>query len=175
MAAESKAVRIVPSNDPNLLAYESFLEAIPEVDEDGYSGILARLATAESIYDLDSPYQSESFSEYKDRAILITGVRRAASDFQDGLGVFLIVEFTDLETGERSTCTTGAISIVAQLARAYTLGVLPIGVVPRVASKPTKKGYYPQHLEIMKPQPVLTPEETPQGFAKGDDPLGYEG
>lgn len=160
MTESNNLPRIIPSNDPNLIAYESFLQAIPEVDEGSYAGILSRLAEATSVYELDAPYQSESLAEWKDQAIIINSVRRAPSEFAEGLGVYLIVEFINPEDGMKYTCTTGAISIVAQLARAVTLDALPMQVIPRVAARPTKKGYYPQHLEIHKDQPKLQKPKT---------------
>jgi hypothetical protein len=73
------------------------------------------------------------------------------SEFAGGLPFFLIVDAADLETGELVTITTGAVSVVAQLAKAHQLGQIPgWRVVPRQAERPSASGYYPQHLEVMR-------------------------
>ena len=151
----------VSPQEQQIALFKQFLADVPEIDEGGYENILNNLMNAGSIYDLDAPWKADSLANYKDRAINITGVRQAPSDFQDGFGVYLVVDLIDLETGEHASVTTGAVSIVAQLARAATLDAFPLMVIPRVASKPTKKGFYPQHLEIVKEQPPkrIEPED----------------
>ncbi|MCL6626645.1 MAG: hypothetical protein K6T68_08695, partial [Alicyclobacillus shizuokensis] len=76
-----------------------------------------------------------------------------------------------LSSGERLTVTTGSVSIVAQLARAVAIGALPLRCIPRVANKPTKQGYYPQHLEISRNQPQKKQEGTTEYVVTDDLPF----
>ena len=66
------------------------------------------------------------------------------------LGWYLVVKCDQPEIGEEFTTTTGSVSIVAQLVRAHVAGWLPLLVVPKQSEKPTRKGYRPMHLELVR-------------------------
>lgn len=172
MAKEKNNAELAIMNDQNMAAFESFLSTVPEVDEGSYENILVKLMNASNVYELDSPFTTDSLAEYKDQPIDITSIRQAPSEFAGGLGVYLLIDLVDLGDGSESTVSTGSVSIVAQLVRANTLGLFPLRCIPRVAKKPTKKGYYPQHLEII-PQGNQEPASGPSISAEEQENIGF--
>lgn len=132
-------------------AFAAMAADIPEAGGDGFDALLAQIINAQDVNDLDAPWRSDGLTAYLGKRLRIDGLRRMASEFGGGLPFFLIVEAGDLETGERVTVTTGAVSVVAQLVRAWSLGAIPgWRVIPRQADRPSSSGYFPQHLEPMR-------------------------
>lgn len=132
---------------------EQFLQmgyAIPESEDDGGLRILEQIAGANSVDNLDDPWNARDALAFVDRAITITGLVRKDSDFADGLGLYLLVDLVDHQTGEATKFTSGSASLVAQLVKAYAMDALPLDCIVRKAAKPTKNGYWPQHLEMLR-------------------------
>ena len=142
----------VPMSEKAIAAFDSMLAAIPEVGEDAWLSILSQIAEATTVEALDSPWKAGGLEDLKDTPIRITAIRRAPSDFESGFGAYLIADCVRLDTGEKVVVTTGAVSVVAQLARAHALNALPLTVIPRVAARASANGFHPQHLEISKVQ-----------------------
>lgn len=126
------------------------LEQLPMQGEGDVSGILAQIINSESIEDLDSPWQSAGMGKYNGYAIEITSIKRIESDFPGGLGWYLLCEGKVLETGEYKAFSTSAVAVMAQLLIAWARGYFPYQVYVRIATKPTKKGFYPMHLELYR-------------------------
>lgn len=129
-------------------AFAAMAIDIPEAGGDGFDSLLAQIINAEDASDLDAPWRSDGLTAYLGAPLRIDALRRMASEYDGGLPFFLIVEAANLQTGERITLTTGAVSVVAQLVKAWSLGAIPgWRVIPRQADRPSSSGYYPQHLE----------------------------
>jgi hypothetical protein len=155
--ARVNAADIIPVADSPVLlrreiveAYESALATVPDAGGDGFESILAALLLATDVMDLDAPWRSAGFGELVNVPLVITGIRKMPSDYPGGLPWFLIADGAIVETGETVSITTGAVSIVAQLTKAHQLGGFPLRVIPRQAERPSKSGYYPQHLELVR-------------------------
>ena len=150
--ANSQAVvsgQVIPNQA--VAAFAAMAADIPEAGDGGFEGILAQLLAVEDPAALDAPWRSDGLTELLGRPLRIDGLRRMESEYDSGLPFFLIIQAADLETGEQLTVTTGAVSVVAQLTKAWSLGLIPgFRVVPRQADRPSKSGYYPQHLEVMR-------------------------
>lgn len=132
-------------------AYGSLLAAIPESGGDGLDGLLARLGAVDHPDDLDAPWRAAGMEAWLNVPLAIQGLRRVESDYAGGLAWFLAVDAAVIPTGELVTFTTGAVMVVAQLAKAYSLGAIPgWRVIPREAARPSKAGYRPQHLEVVR-------------------------
>lgn len=131
-------------------AYEAMIAQVPDAGGDGVEAILAQLAGITDPSKLDTPWRSGGLAEYAGRMVIVRGIRKMASDFDGPLPWFLIVDGQDVQTGEEIHLTTGATSVVAQLVRAFQLGAFPLAVIPRIAERPTKDGYYPMHLEVAR-------------------------
>lgn len=136
---------------PEVVAlYESMIADVPEAGANGYESILVQIAAAESVDALDAPWRADGLKEYLNVPLSIRGLRRMPSEYVGGLPFFLIVDAAVIETGETVTVTTGAVSVVAQLAKGNQLGLIPgWRVIPRQADRPSSSGYFPQHLETM--------------------------
>ncbi|HVD03197.1 MAG TPA: hypothetical protein VNF75_03555 [Candidatus Dormibacteraeota bacterium] len=133
--------------------WQELAAAIPDAegsDGDGAERIAEALFDASSPEELDQPWDSRDLSALLNVPVRITAVRKAPSDYAHGPGFYLILDLVELETGEKLTATTGAVSVMAQVVKAAAAGWVPLSVVLREAQRPTKAGYKPQHLEVLK-------------------------
>lgn len=139
------------ANADSINAYlTAILEQLPMQDEGDVTGILAQIINAESILELDSPWQSAGMGRYNGYALEIRSIKRLESDFPGGLGWYLLCEGVIMETGEYKAFSTSAVAVMAQLLIAWNRGFFPYQVYVRIATKPTKKGFYPMHLETYR-------------------------
>lgn len=145
----STAIVPQPISGDVITAYEAMLDTVPDAGDAGVENILEQIASATSAADLDEPWRAGGLGKYVDTPIVITGIRKMPSDFDGPIGFFLVVDGAIRATGEKLVATTGSLSVVAQLVKAWQLDSFPIVVVPRLAKRPTKEGFYPQHLEIV--------------------------
>src|SRR5206468_4145943 len=102
-------------------AYMTLASDIPEAGGAGAESILLQIMATDDPAALDAPWRADGLRAYLGHPLRIDGLRRMPSEFAGGLPFFLIVDAADLTTGERVTVTTGAVSIVAQLAKAFSL------------------------------------------------------
>lgn len=147
--AEDTALAPRPVRGDVISAYESMLSTVPDAGDQGIEGILEQIASATSAQELDDPWRAGGMAKYTDTELVVTGIRKMESDYGSGLAYFLVVDAAERETGERVTFTTGSLSVVAQLVKAWSLDAFPLAVIPRLSKRPTKDGFYPQHLEIV--------------------------
>lgn len=124
--------------------------AVPEAEDgSGAERILLAILNAKSWDELDDPWDTEKSTALIGVELAIHSITRHASSYQDGLGVFLVAHCKRLDDETEVVFSTGSMSVVAQLVRAFMLGAFPMYATLRQSDKPTKRGYYPQHLEIM--------------------------
>lgn len=128
----------------------NLIEAVPETDSsDAQYRIAQQILFAKDVSELDQPWSGTAgLGEYNGQEIVIHSIRRAPSSFKAGTGVFLILD-VEQATGEHTVVTTGSVSVVVQLLKAYDLNAFPLRVIPRVSDRESSNGYYPQHLEIV--------------------------
>lgn len=150
------AVTVAPDGEiipipPALAAeFDGMLATVPYKAGDGLANILRQIAGATDVRDLDAPWRTEAMQRLNGIPIVVSDLRRAPSDYDGGLAWFLIVDAVVRATGERITFTTGAVSVVAQLAKAWALGAFPVTVIPRRAERPNARGYFAWHLEMVR-------------------------
>lgn len=125
------------------------LETVPESPDDGGASMFMALLNATSWRELDAPWSAQGLARYVGKTIVIDAIHKMPSDLEDGPGWYLVAHGADRATGDEVVFTTSSVATMIQLIIAYTQNWLPLTVVPRVAEKPTKRGYYPQHLEII--------------------------
>ena len=130
-------------------AFLALVEEIPEATDDAYARIVRQLINAEHPSELNSPWEANTLRDRIGRPIRVDSLRRMPSDFEAGLGFFLVVQGMDMQTEEQITATTGSVAIVAQLARLQSMRALPIVVIPREAERPSRNGFRPMHLEVL--------------------------
>lgn len=135
--------------EPGLVAqFQQMAMMIPEQDSAGMENILRQVLTAGTWDDLDAPWESTNADSVAGRKLKFLDVHRMPSDFRSGLGIFLVCQCVDINTGEQVTVTTSAVGIVAQLARAYALRAMPIIAEFIIAERPSKNGFHPHHLKM---------------------------
>lgn len=137
-------------NDRQLL--ERFAEMAVLIPGDlggGVEDILSKILSAKSWDELDEPWETSDIDDIEGKTMRITKVTRRPSTFRGGLGVFLVVHLLDPKSGKEYVKTTGSISVVGQIARAYALGVESMTVQWLRAERPSESGYYPQHLKVL--------------------------
>lgn len=130
-------------------AYENMLTSIPDAGGEGIERILAQIAGVTDPRDLDAPWRTAGLDKFMDELIEIRGIRKLPSDYGSGLPWFLVLDIVYKATGELLTATTGAVMVVAQLAKAYQLGAFPIGCYPRQSERAEPGKNPAQHLEII--------------------------
>lgn len=137
-------------SDQTLQIFASMAAGIPEADDsEAYESIVSQLLMAAGVDDLNAPWDTEAAEKLNGHQLVIQQLTRRPSDFTGGLGMYLVAKGVDQASGERFTWTTGSIAIVAQLARAYFLGGLPIIAQVVVGEKNPRTGFRPQHLQIV--------------------------
>lgn len=121
---------------------------IPGETTDAYDSIVGAILSASSWEQLSDPWESSAIDEVAGKTLLLQTVKRRPSDYRDGLGIFLVIGYTDVKTGESKVWTTGSIACVAQMAKAYASGWLPLYAEVVVAARQTEAGYRPYHLKF---------------------------
>lgn len=124
---------------------------IPESDSDAFDSIIGAILQANDYRDVDAPWRSAGLEQLLNEPIEVRSIRKRPSDFKDGMPFYLLVTGAIVATGEVFTATTGAASVVAQLAKFHSLGAFPVRVIPRQADRPSARGYFPMHLEVVQP------------------------
>lgn len=123
---------------------------IPEADDgQAYENIVLQLLNAEDLDAFNAPWDTEAAAALAGKRLKIESMARRASDFADGLGIYIVTKGVNLDTGEPFVFTTGGIANVATLARIHFTGRLPAIVELVIADKPTASGFRPQHLKIL--------------------------
>jgi hypothetical protein len=154
-AAPAAEVAVKQDNAPAPISAEvaqrvrDAVEGIPGDDGSGAERIITALLDAKTIDDLNAPWDGTSGRNLNGRRLTIRGISQRSSQFADGAGIFLVADAVDSKTGEQTTFTTSAISVVIQLARAWQLGLFPIIADIVVAERPTEAGFYPYHLKVI--------------------------
>lgn len=142
-------VDVVPAGEAAILI-APLLAEIPHIEQGGEEDIALRILGAETVEDVFAPVEAVDFGELIDSEIEVLELRRGTSDFESGLGVFLVVSFR-IGDGPREVTTTGSSTVMVQLLRANAMGKIPgLRVIPRKAKTPTKRGFYPLALELPK-------------------------
>lgn len=145
--ATAEVVGLNP-NSPAVLEFAKLAAMLPVQEGDGGENIIASILAATSVTELDNAWADAGFEKILNKPIEIHEMFVKESDYSDGLGVFLLVKGYDLSTGESFVWTTGSLATVAQLVKAYAAGWLPLRARLVQSAKPTKDGFYPQHLVI---------------------------
>lgn len=147
---QQQTAEVALIQDAQLLAqFAEMAVMIPADDGSGAERIMAKILSAETWDQLDEPWNASSIDDIAGKTMHITKVTRSPSTIAGGLGIFLVVHLQDPKSGKEYVKTTGSISVVAQLARAYALGISALTVQWLKAERPTPGGYYPQHLRIL--------------------------
>lgn len=128
--------------------FASMVTMVPDAEGDATESIVLAILNAKTWDELDDPWDSEKALELIDVEQRIDTIMRRPSSYTSGLGVFLVVKGKRMDSDEPIVWTSGSVSVVAQLVKAYALGAFPVYAVLRRSERPSANGYHPQHLEI---------------------------
>lgn len=124
---------------------------IPETaGEDAYDNILTQLFTATNANELNAPWDTHKAEQLEGHRLRVETVKRSESDFQEGLGMYLVLQGLDLTSGEKFTLTIGSVAVVAQVAKIHYMQGFPFTCRVVFAERPTKRGYRPIHLQVIQ-------------------------
>lgn len=147
---EVAGVVIPPVSDATMALFAQMAVGIPEADDGGaYENIVLQLLNATDVDGLNAPWDTSDAEKLANHRLKIESVQRRPSDFNAGLGLYLVVKGVDMGTGETFVWSTGSISVVAQLARAHFLEKFPVIAELIISDTPTKNGYRPQRLNVI--------------------------
>lgn len=141
----TKAITL-PSNPVEEL--RALAQAIPvqHQSDDGAEGIVAAILSKMTIEEVLTPASATALGELEGRPIIIHDVRRVEGGQNADLGFFLLVDVEDESTGNRMVCSTGAMNVVAQLAKAVEFDALPLSCQVKVTESKSNAGRMVQWL-----------------------------
>ena len=146
---DTETALAVGQTGQQLAKVNAFLASVPTVEEDPTEAMLALVLNAASPAEWNAIFQSESLKDYAGRQVRLNAFRTADSDFEGGLAKYLILDATDLKSGERVVLTCSSVMSIAQIVNAVNRGVWPIDVEIVQKDKPTKAGFRPIHLRYL--------------------------
>lgn len=139
---------VVAISQENRNMFAQMVTMVPGAEDDGINSILAQILKSATWAELSDPWNTEKSAQMVDIDLRIDSITRHDSDYSDGLGVFLLIRGKRMDTDQDVAFACGGVSVVAQLVTAYALQAYPLYGTLRKADKPSKRGYYPLHLEI---------------------------
>lgn len=110
-----------------LAALKEIAARVPETQggEDATESIVARIMNATSVDDVLTPAQARGLGEHEGETFTIHDIRRVEGGRNSDLGFYLLVDATSDSTGRRDVYSTGAINIVTQLLKLYSMDAFP--------------------------------------------------
>ena len=149
VVASTPTAREVALRTETMRQFADMARVLPTAEGDASMSIVAQILAATTVEELDAPWNDTDGDELVGVTFEAQSVTAHQSDYADGLGVFLRVEGVRLDNGEVVSFSTGSVSTVAQLVKAYVSGWFPFVVEIVKAERPTKKGYFPLHLKVV--------------------------
>lgn len=145
---ETPTAAVVAISQENRAMFAQMVTMVPGAEDDGINSILAQILKASTWAELSDPWNTEKSAQMVDIDLRIDSITRHDSSYQDGLGVFLLIRGKRMDTEDEFAFACGGVSVVAQLVTAYALQAFPLYGTLRRADKPSKRGYYPLHLDV---------------------------
>jgi hypothetical protein len=136
--------------ESGLAAVKAILSSIPSADDDPTERMANFILTqpAEKWEELWAGLPS--VRDYKGQQIVVHDLRVRESDFEGPTGIYLILDATDAETGAHELISCSSQMAMVQLLALYRDKRLPALVEVVEKDKPTKAGFRPIHLKVVK-------------------------
>jgi len=131
-----------PTNN-DLVLYGSVDDAVRAMiaSEVSAEDIAMRYLSAENVDDLLGESSVIGLADMLDTPFTIESARIFESSYEAGLSGFVVMEGS-LDDGSKVAISSGATSVVAQVVTMHARGWLPIRVMGKQSTRPTKAGYY---------------------------------
>ena len=149
VAVRPLSASAIAQRDEVLSRFADMARVLPVAEDDATTSIIDQILKATVVEELDAPGRDTDGDALVGVTFEVQAVTVHTSDYTEGLGVFLRVEGARLDNGETISFSTGSVSTVAQLVKAYVSGWLPCVVEIVKAPRPTKRGYFPLHLKVI--------------------------
>lgn len=140
---------LVPVSSPAFAALRAVLATIPAVEDDPTPRMMAAILESPDASSWEELFSAEHFKDYAGRKIRVHTFRVAESQYPGGLGVYFLLDATDLETGEDVVMTCGSDMAMAQLLNCWRRGDLPHDFEVVRKDRPTKAGFYPMRFRSL--------------------------
>lgn len=127
----------------------SALAEIPTVEEDPTESMVEAILQAGSPAEWEEVFTAASFKDSASRKVRVHAFRASPSQFGGRLPVFLVLDVTYLDSGERGVMTCGSEMAVAQLLNAYKTRSFPLDVEIYRKPTPTREGFFPMRLRYL--------------------------
>lgn len=150
---------VVPKDPQALLeAYPGLVMAIPLAEGGDGSEMVADILAAESWEQLNGDEGSlPNARAVKGRELKVHGITRHESTEEGGIGWYLVIESTDIHTGELVRWQTSSMMVMAKLVKLSQLRCYPALVKISEAEKATKAGRKPLDMAVLSATPGGTP------------------
>ena len=126
-----------------------FLSLAPTVEDDPTEVMLQKVLESPDPRFWKDIFDAESVRERKGEEFRINAYRVRPSDFKGSLKHYMVLDVTDLNTGERGVLTCSSLMSIAQVINAEARVNLPIDVRIVEKDRDTKNGFRPIHLEYI--------------------------
>ena len=150
----------VDTKDPKALleAYPGLVMAIPLAEGGDGSEMVARVLAAESWEDLnDDEGALPNARAVKGKKLKCHGITRHESTEEGGIGWYLVIESTDVDTGELIRWQTSSMMVMSKLVKLSQLSCYPALVQVSEAESATKAGRKPLDMRVLSATPGGTP------------------
>lgn len=141
------------------------MEVIPEAGDDVIERMMELIVLAESIEDIDAPWNSDGLGQYADHVLTLRGLKKIPSDYANTCGWFLVVDTVVRHDSSEIVLSTSSRLTMAQLVTVHNKGWMPCDMIPRYSKRPTKAGYYPMHLDLHRGEPLKPTTRGPMSDA----------
>lgn len=146
--AKPGALSVVPG-ETTLERINNYLALQPTVEQDPTETMLEAILQAPDPADWEKVFNAAHFKDSDKAQWRVHAYRVSPSQFSGKLRWFLILDITDLKTGEKTVATCGSEMAVAQLLNAEGRHKLPIDVEVVRKPTPTKAGFHPMRFRYL--------------------------
>ncbi len=147
-APEPAALQVVEGKT-TLERINNFLALQPTVADDPTETMLEAILQSPDPSQWERIFTAAHFKESDKARWRVHAYRVNESQFDGRLKWFLVLDITDLETGEKGVATCGSEMAIAQLLNAQGRNRLPIDVEVVRKSTPTKAGFHPMRFRYL--------------------------
>lgn len=151
MATNTKAAPgtdVAVYSEDLLTALAPLLDSVPWRATGDGSEMALRILEADSWEDLNDGGKMPSVQSLAPCRLKVTAVSKAESDLEGGFPVYLILEGTNLTTGQPLLAQTGAGQVFLKLVKLAAFDALPAVVQITRSDKATAAGFYPLNLIV---------------------------
>jgi hypothetical protein len=132
-----------------LSVLQEIIQTIPTADEDPTERMAAFILTHPA-EEWDTLFAGlPSIRDYVGREITVNAIRVRESDFEGPVGIYLILDAVDVQTGKAELISCSSQMSMVQLLALYRDKKLPVRVEVVQKDKPTKAGFRPIHLRYV--------------------------